>query len=183
MKTKVIFNALVSAMFIALTACSDMFDENSPLKAETNISDLKDSQNDTECYCWFDGKKIPLYESQDKVFILYRKNSSAAAQVQSLGANKKEFEYGINVDPKFIGGREDYFRDLAYSTVSVSSAGMLKSSNNNDLIYSGPYYTTTDYSEIRCSNLVYVKLKSESNLPFLEEMQKKLNVIIVYRRS
>jgi len=183
MKTKVIFNVLASAMFIAITACSNMFDENSPLKEETDVSNLKDSQNDTECYCWFDGKKIPLYESQDKVFILYRNNSPAAAQVQSLGANKTEFDYEINIDSKFTDCIEGYFSDLKYSTVSVSSADILKSNSSNDFIYIGPYYTTTDGSEIRCSNLLYVKLKSESDFPFLEETAKKLNVIIVYQEK
>ena len=178
MKTRLILHTLVSAMFIFfLSACSDTRNEDSPSKTEAN----KSNPNDVECYYWYSGEKVSLDESVNETFILYREDSPAAAQVKSLGV-KKEFGYGINVDPKFIGGREDYFRDLKCSTVSVSSASILKSSNNDGLIYIGPCYTKNGI-EIPCSNLLYVKLKSESDFLFLEETAKKLNVIIVYKEK
>lgn len=138
--------------------------------------------NDVKYYYWYSGEKVPLDESVNEAFVLYRENSPAAAQVQSLAPDRRESDYEINIDSRFTNRKDDYFSNLRYSTVSVSCAELLRQSNNDGLIYSGPCYTKNGV-EIPCSNLLYVKLKSESDFPFLEEMAKKLNVIIIYQEK
>ncbi|MFD1616027.1 hypothetical protein [Gelatiniphilus marinus] len=127
-------------------------------------------------YYYYKSKKVNLYKSNSRHYILTNKNKSGSAVVEKLSQDNFILEkmHPNKVRNSFFN-REKNTNDGNWAIVK----GNISLKDYDWITYKAPFYYTKDSVEVGLSHLFYVKLKKKQDLTVLKEFAERKKVEII----
>lgn len=134
-------------------------------------------------YYWYRGEKKFLIPVENKQYITFEGSISESEAIALLP------EFSISEIQDI--GLQSYPDSLNSLKYSASTWAILESNDNNrinnisssNIEYAAPFFTNTNGDEIGLSELFYVKLKSENDLPKLIKIAREKKVKILFHNE
>ncbi len=133
-------------------------------------------------YYYYKGEKILLTPIKTKKFILFDKNN-----VENINSEIKNHSYNVNRSSKDVllsslipfSDNKNRAKQNWMIIENNLSTDLMPSSFRNQLIYSAPFFKTTEGDTVGLSHLFYVRLNIEEDIIILKELAAKNDVDII----
>lgn len=132
---------------------------------------------DSSNYYWCDGEKIPLTVNENKLYILtnIKKTKNIHNSIITSHGDLEStmyIEIYTNLGIK-SSQRNSRQRDLTSFILNNPEQNTI---NEDDVVYSAPYFRTRDGAELGITNVFSVQLTEEHDFTKLQEVAKEYNI-------
>lgn len=132
----------------------------------------------SQSYYWYQNRKIPITQLTTKRFVLINASdqSNFTQSLQKSNVKSKAVN-NLCMSSKIKPYKGGTYNNYKWTTVQTGDAMAMAS--NPYIVYSAPYFKTSDGNEVGLSHLFYVKLKRTSDFQTLVNMANTYKVKII----
>lgn len=173
---KVSFWFLLGSLFFV--SCQDSIKEYLVLDSAQTRSVRE--EGDVVDYYWFKGERIPITRVTNKSYVLFNADDEnaivSAFAKESIRINQSKIKrYNYN-GTDLAGNAAKSFINHKWVDVDINATD---ANEIKEVVYAAPYYCSSDGDSFPLTNLIYVHLKDDADLPVLENIAKESNVGII----
>lgn len=143
------------------------------IKMGTPMTRSADSKS--EAYYWCDDVKVPLTINDDKLFVVMETSVYNTSPISDFASNVKKLE---KYTPLGIKSSKDFRNTYNLTSFTIEKV-LRKDANLKDATYIAPYYKTSDGFEMGITNVLSVKVTSDSDIDKLSTIAKEYNLDIL----